>query len=89
MLGHENRETVNQAKKDARSTLGVYYKRVIKYAFPTEAEESEDKPEVSDVTKDIELINALIKRLEKAESRPYDLAQVINNLKVTQALIHE
>ena len=82
-------ESVNQAKKDARSTLGVYFKRVIKYAFPAEVEESEDKPEVSEVTKDIELLNALIKRLEKAEGRPYDLAQVINNLKVTQALIHE
>jgi hypothetical protein len=82
-------ESVNQAKKDARSTLGVYFKRVIKYAFPSEQVESEDKPEVSDVTKDIEMLNALIKRLEKAEGRPYDLAQVINNLKVTQALIHE
>lgn len=81
-------ETVNQAKKDARSTLGVYYKRVIKYAFPSE-EQAEDKPAVSDVTKDIELLNNLIKRLEKAEERPYDLAQVINNLKVTLALVHE
>ena len=81
-------ETVNQAKKDARSTLGVYFKRVIKYAFPAESE-SEDKPEVSAITKDIELLNNLIKRLEKAEERPYDLAQVINNLKVTLALVHE
>ena len=39
--------------------------------------------------KDIELLNTFIKRLEKAEARPYDLAQVINNLKVTLALIHE
>jgi hypothetical protein len=82
-------EAVNQAKKDARSTLGVYFKRVIKYAFPAEKEEAEEKSEVSDTTKDIEMLNNLIKRLEKAEGRPYDLAQVINNLKVTQALIHE
>ena len=81
-------ESVNQAKKDARSTIGVYYKRVIKYAFPAE-ESEEEKPSVSDVTKDIELLNAFIKRLEKAEARPYDLAQVINNCKVTLALIHE
>ena len=81
-------ESVNQAKKDARSTLGVYFKRVVKYAFPS-AEEAEEKPQVSDTTKDIEMLNNLIKRLEKAEGRPYDLAQVINNLKVTQALIHE
>ncbi len=81
-------ESVNQAKKDARSTLGVYFKRVIKYAFPS-AEETEEKAQVSDTTKDIEMLNNLIKRLEKAEGRPYDLAQVINNLKVTQALIHE
>jgi hypothetical protein len=82
-------ESVNQAKKDARSTIGVYFKRVISYAFPSEKTEGEEKAQVSDVTKDIELLNGLIKRLEKAESRPYDLAQVINNLKVTLALIHE
>jgi hypothetical protein len=81
-------ESVNQAKKDARSTLNTYFKRVIKYAFPSE-NEAEEKAQVSDVTKDIELLNGLIKRLEKAEGRPYDLAQVINNLKVTLALIHE
>ena len=77
----------NQAKKDARSVADTYFKRIVKYAFPTEKVESEDAPKASDTTKDIELLNNLIKRLEKAESRPYDIAQVINNLKVTLALI--
>lgn len=79
----------NQAKKDARSVADTYFKRIVKYAFPTEKVEGEDAPKVSDTTKDIELLNNLIKRLEKAESRPYDIAQVINNLKVTLALVHE
>jgi phosphoenolpyruvate carboxylase len=78
----------NDAKKDARATAHTYFNRIVSYAFPKEPSESEGST-VSDTTKDIELLNGLIKRLEKAESRPYDLAQVINNLKVTLALIHE
>ena len=83
-------DSANRAKKDARSVAHTYFDRIVKYAFPKAKEESEaEGSAVSDTTKDIEQLNTLIKRLEKAESRPYDLAQVINNLKVTLALIHE
>jgi len=45
-------ESVNQAKKDARSTIGVYYKRVIKYAFPAE-ESEEEKPTMFQMSRKI------------------------------------
>ena len=83
-------DAIQKAKKTARSISNTYFTRVLEYAFPEIKEDKEeDKPVVSDTTKDIEVLNGFIKRLEKAESRPYDLAQVINNLKVTLTLIHE
>jgi len=83
-------ESINQAKKDARSVVSTYYKRILKYAFGSDDKtEGDEVAKPSDTTKDIEILNNFIKRLEKSENRPYDVAQVINNLKVTLPLIHE
>jgi len=72
-------EDVNQAKKDARSTCGTYFSRVLSYAFPKVKDDS-NEPKASDETKDLEMLNALIKRLEKAESRPYLITDVLFHL---------
>ena len=71
-----NWEDTNQAKKDARSTCGTYFARVLSYAFP-KVKEDNNEPKASDETKDLEMLNALIKRLEKAESRTYLITSVL------------
>jgi hypothetical protein len=47
-------ELANQAKKDARSTIETYYKRVVKYAFPKEKTESAKRDFVAKLSKLIE-----------------------------------
>ena len=47
-------ELANQAKKDARSTIETYYKRVVKYAFPKEKTESGKKDFIARLSKLIE-----------------------------------
>jgi hypothetical protein len=47
-------EIANQAKKDARSTIETYYKRVVKFAFPAEKKESPKKGFIDRITKLIE-----------------------------------
>jgi hypothetical protein len=50
----EKWEIANQAKKDARSTIETYYKRVVKYAFPKEKTESGKKDFIARLSKLIE-----------------------------------
>jgi hypothetical protein len=47
-------DIANQAKKDARSTIETYYKRVVKFAFPAEKKESPKKGFIDRITKLIE-----------------------------------
>ena len=50
----EKWEIANQAKKDARSTIETYYKRIVKYAFPKEKTEGSKKDFVARLSKLIE-----------------------------------
>jgi hypothetical protein len=72
-------EDKNQAKKDARSTCDIAFKRVLKYAFPKAKDENTEST-VTDETKDLEVLNSLIKRLEKAQSRSYSITTVMTSL---------
>jgi len=71
-------EDKNQAKKDARSTCNTYFNRVLSYAFPKVKEENATT--ATNETKELEMLNALIKRLEKAESRTYSITTVMASL---------
>lgn len=75
-------EVVNQAKKDARSTLETYYKRVIKYAFPKDGSESE-QASASTQTKIADLITQAIKKVEKDESPTYDAIKLLASLRTS------
>ena len=76
-------EYVNQAKKDARSTCDTYFNRIVKYAFPKEASESEP---TSLKTKIQEGIADFIKKCEKATDADFDLVatkQALQNVLTT------
>lgn len=66
-------EVANQAKKDARSIAEVYFKRVLKYAFPPEKKESTKKSFV-------EKISALIEEGGKIKECDFDLVKVMGFL---------
>ena len=82
--GVEKWKVQYQAKKDARSTADTMFARVVKYAFPAEKVESAAS-EKSEETVDMERVVALIGRLEKAESRSYDLPKVLAALNLAKA----
>jgi hypothetical protein len=77
-VGRDKWEAVNQAKKDARSTADTYFKRVLRYAFPTEKVESAPK---SLETKLAELINDAIGKIEKAEAPAFDAVTALAGLR--------
>lgn len=79
-------EVLNQAKKDARAIAHTLYSRLLSYAFPVEKVES-DAPVATLESKLAADLAAWIKRLEKAESTPFDLPKVTANLKATLALV--
>lgn len=66
-------EIANQAKKDARSTIGTYYKRVVAYAFPAEKKDNPKK-------KFAEKITALITEGGKLKEADFDLVKVMGFL---------
>jgi hypothetical protein len=66
-------ELVNKAKKDARSTCGTYFTRVVNYAFPPEKKESKKKAF-------LEKITALIEEGGKIKEANYDLVGVMGFL---------
>jgi hypothetical protein len=66
-------ELANQAKKDARSTIGVYYSRVVKYAFPAEKKESVKKGFA-------DKLKALIEDGGKLKEADFDLVKVMGFL---------
>ena len=66
-------ELVNKAKKDARSTCGTYFTRVVNYAFPPEKKESKKKSFV-------EKISALIEEGGKIKECDFDLVKVMGFL---------
>ena len=67
-------ESINQAKKDARSVCDTYFKRIVKYAFPTEKTESTPR---TLKTRCNEELTALIKAVEKAENCEFDAVQFL------------
>ena len=66
-------EVANQAKKDARAVADTYFKRVLKYAFPPEKNESTKKSFA-------EKISALIEEGGKIKEADYDLVRVMGFL---------
>jgi hypothetical protein len=64
----------NQAKKDARSVADTYFKRITKYAFPSEKAETTPR---TLKTRCNEELTALIKAVEKAEDCPFDAVAFI------------
>ena len=66
-------DIANQAKKDARSTIGVYYSRVVKYAFPAEKKESVKKGFA-------DKLKALIEDGGKLKEADFDLVKVMGFL---------
>ena len=79
-------EYVNQAKKDARSTLNTYFARIVKYAFPKEATESES---TSLKTKIQTQIADLIKKCEKATDADFDLVATRQALNAVLTLVNK
>jgi hypothetical protein len=73
-------ELANQAKKDARSTIGVYYSRVVKYAFPAEKKESAKKDFAGK-------LKALIDEGGKLKEADFDLVKVMGFLIQAEATI--
>jgi hypothetical protein len=69
----EKWEIANQAKKDARSTIATYYKRVKSYAFPAE---KKDKVVKSFADK----IKALIEEAGKMSEANFDLPSCVGYL---------
>ena len=79
-------EYVNQAKKDARATLNTYFSRIVRYAFPKEATESET---TSLKTKIQTQIADLIKKCEKATDADFDLVATRQALNAVLTLVNK
>jgi len=77
-------ESLNQAKKDARSTAHTMFSRVVKYAFPTEKTETETETK-STKTKIVNLINDAIGKAEKDTAPDYDAVTLIQQLRAALA----
>jgi hypothetical protein len=76
----------NQAKKDARATCDTYFARIVKYAFPKEAKQSEP---TSLKTKIQEQIADLIKKCEKAENADFDLVATMTALNAVLTTVNK
>jgi hypothetical protein len=70
-------EQANKAKKDARATCDTYFARIVKYAFPKEATESES---VSLKTKIQNQVADLIKKCEKSTDADFDIVATMQAL---------
>jgi len=79
-------EYVNQAKKDARSTCDTYFNRIVKYAFPKEASESEP---TSLKTKIQVQIADLIKKCEKSTDADFDIVETTKALQAVLTLVNK
>lgn len=67
-------DIANQAKKDARSTIEVYYKRVVKYAFPKPVSEGSSKKGF------VDRLSKLIEDGGKIKECDFDLVKVMGFL---------
>ena len=76
-------EAANQAKKDARATAATMFNRIVKYAFPSEAEPAAPR---TLKTRLCEELAALIKACEKAEAPDFDVMAEIGHLKAALAV---
>jgi len=81
-------ETLNKAKKDARAIADTYFKRIVKYAFPTEkADEGKANNVQTDTkTKLVELINDAIKAAQKDQAPTYDVTSLVASLQSALAI---
>ena len=79
-------EYVNQAKKDARATCDTYFNRIVKYAFPKEASESEP---TSLKTKIQVQIADLIKKCEKSTDADFDIVETTKALNAVLTLVNK
>lgn len=79
-------EAINQAKKDARATCDTYFSRIVRYAFPKEATESEP---TSLKTKIQTQIADLIKKCEKATDADFDLVATRQALNAVLTLVNK
>ena len=79
-------EYVNQAKKDARATCDTYFSRIVKYAFPKEATESES---VSLKTKIQNQIADLIKKCEKSTDADFDVVATLQALNAVLTTVNK
>ena len=70
---------LNETKKTVRGKGSVYFGRVVKYAFPSEAE-SEPAAKRDLKTRFNEELAALIKAAQNAEHPPFDAGMVIGHL---------
>jgi len=70
---------LNDAKKTVRGKGSVYFGRVSKYAFPSEADTGPSAPRDLKTRMNEELA-ALIKACQKAESAPFEIGMVVGHL---------
>ena len=82
----ESWEFANQCKKDARATCDTYFARIVKYAFPKEATESES---VSLKTKIQNQIADLIKKCEKATDADFDVVATLQALNAVLTAVNK
>lgn len=71
--------TANEAKKTVRGKGSVMFGRVMKYAFPTDADKGPTPPRDLKTRMNEELA-ALIKACQKAEGAPFDIGMVVGHL---------
>jgi len=70
---------MNDAKKTVRGKGSVYFGRVVKYAFPSEAE-AEPAAKRDLKTRLNEELSALIKACQKSEGETFDVGMVVGHL---------
>lgn len=79
---------INEAKKTVRGKGSVYFGRVVKYAFPSEAE-SEPAAKRDLKTRLNEELSALIKACQKSEGETFDIGMVIGHLESAMKYVNK
>jgi hypothetical protein len=86
--GRKEWQTALDAKKIARSTADEYFKRVLKYAFPTIKQESDDEGETATLkTKLAKMLADAIGKCEKAEAPDFDVSATLTGLRAALAAV--
>ena len=85
---HAEWTTANDAKKTVRGKGSVMYGRVIKYAWPTDADKGPTAPRDLKTRMNEELA-ALIKACQKSEQPPFDVGPVIGHLEAALKYVNK